>query len=61
MNVGAIIDYENGDLDETETLDLFQDLVDTGLVWQLQGSYGRTAQALLEAGHIDPPEVHTTT
>jgi len=56
--LGSIIQYEEGELDETETLDLFQELVNTGLAWQLQGSYGRTAQAFLEAGDIT--EVHTT-
>ncbi len=55
MNVNGIIDYENGDLDETEVLDLFQDMVNTGVVWQLQGSYGRTAQQLISAGKLTPP------
>lgn len=47
-------DYENGDMDDDDMLVLFQDLVDTGLAWQLQGSYGRTAQALIDNGHILP-------
>jgi len=47
-----IIDYESGLLDEDETLDLFQRLVDSGLAWQLQGHYGRTAMALIEEGLI---------
>ena len=27
-----------------------QHLIDTGLAWQLQGSFGRTCAALIEAG-----------
>lgn len=53
--VGAIIDYEQGALDEDEVLELFQYLVKTGLAWQLQGSYGRTAQHLLDEGLIARP------
>jgi hypothetical protein len=50
-----IIAYEQGDLNEEDTVRLFQYLVDTGLAWQLQGHYGRTAQALIDAGYITPP------
>lgn len=49
-----IIEYESGDLGREETLELFQHLVDTGKAWILQGSYGRTAKALLDAGVISP-------
>lgn len=52
--LGAILAYEDGELDEESTLRLFQHLVDTGLAWRLQGSYGRTAHALLEQGAISP-------
>lgn len=50
--VAAIMAYEQGDLDEDETIELFAALVETGVAWQLQGSYGRTAMALIEAGLI---------
>lgn len=51
--VSRLMDYEDGIMeDEEDVLDLFQDLVDTGLAWQLQGSYGRTAAALINAGKI---------
>lgn len=40
--------------DEEEVLEAWQHLVDTGLAWQLQGFFGRTAARLIEAGHINP-------
>ena len=53
--VGGITAYEDGELDREESIELFQALVDSGLAWQLQGSYGRTAQALINAGEITCP------
>jgi len=50
--VNAIIAFEEGELDGDKVVELFQHLVDTGLAWQLQGNYGRTAMALIEAGLI---------
>lgn len=35
-----------------EQIEVWQYLVDTGLCWQLQGWYGRTATDLLNAGII---------
>jgi|TARA_R110000824_G_scaffold249901_1_gene438751 hypothetical protein len=47
-----LIDYEEGKLNESETISLFQQLVDSGLAWNLQGHYGRFANELLLAGYI---------
>jgi len=47
-----IIMYEQDKLTEEETVSLFQELVETGLAWNLQGHYGRTAYAMLQAGII---------
>lgn len=52
--MGKIMDFEAGMLDEGGTVELFQHLVNTGLAWTLQGSYGRTAAALINAGMIRP-------
>jgi len=54
--VDAIMQAENGELGADGYVHLFQRLVDTGLAWELQGSYGREARRLLESGLIHPPE-----
>lgn len=48
--VGAIIAFEQGELNDEQTIELFQHLIDNGHAWQLQGCYGRTAAALIEGG-----------
>ena len=48
-----IIKYEMGQLDDIEIISLFQELIDTGMAWRLQGHYGRTAKALIEAGYCN--------
>lgn len=48
--IDGIIEYESGELSEDEVIELFQRLIDNGMAWQLQGHYGRTAAALIDAG-----------
>lgn len=55
-NIDTLIAYENGDLSDEDTIAFFQDGIDRGWVWSLQGSYGRTAATLIDAGHCTPRE-----
>ena len=50
--ISKIIEYEEGILSSEDTIDLFQDLVNSGLAWTLQGSYGRMAEYLIEIGEV---------
>lgn len=52
MDLDKIIAFECGELDETETIELFQGLVDSGACWRLQGFYGRFATELIEQGLV---------
>ena len=48
----VIVAYENGDLSDRGSLILFGQLIASGQAWTLQGSYGRTAVALIREGLI---------
>jgi hypothetical protein len=44
--------YESDRLDEEAVIQLFQHLVETGKVWELDPKYGKKAVELSEAGRI---------
>ena len=48
--VDKIIRYENDEMSEEETISFFQELIDSGLCWKLQGHYGRVATTFIEEG-----------
>lgn len=50
--VGRIIEFEDGELSDDEAIELFAELIKSGLAWSLQGSYGRTARDLIAMGLI---------
>lgn len=50
--VSTLSRYESGELDDDEIDALFQTLLDTGVLWSLQGSYQLTAHNLLRLGRI---------
>lgn len=55
--VDSVIKFEDGLMDADEIAEFFQGLIDSGIVWQLQGAYGRTARALIDAGVCHAPLV----
>ncbi len=55
-SIEFIINFESGNATHEETISEFQKMIDTGVVWHLQGFYGRTAAQLIEAGYCTPCE-----
>jgi hypothetical protein len=54
--VEKIAEFEAGELEDLEIFELFQRLINSGLAYRLQGSYGRTAEYLIESGHCHDPQ-----
>lgn len=56
--VDDIIAWESGEIPpySDEEVALFDHLVATGMAWQLQGTYGRRAQQLIDEGYVTPIE-----
>lgn len=48
--IEKVVEWENRTIPFDETINLFQELIDTGMAWNLQGMYGRTAERLINAG-----------
>lgn len=53
-HIDNIIAYEQGELTTRETVELFSELVKSGEAWRLQGHYGRTAKAFIDANILHP-------
>ena len=51
-----IMAFEQGELEDSEVFALFQFLLDSGMIYSLQGSYQRMAEDLLISGEIQMPE-----
>jgi hypothetical protein len=47
-----VVEYESEEHSLEWIVQLFADLIATGLAWQLQGRYGREAKAMIDEGII---------
>jgi hypothetical protein len=54
--IDKIMAYESGELDLDGIIELFQELIDSGQAWSLQGHYGRCAEALIDQGYCHKAE-----
>ena len=52
-NLDKMIQFEAGELNSMEVLELFSDLIKTGQINHLQGYYQRTALDLIDTGLIN--------
>ena len=48
--------FDGEDHTQDEVIDAVQSLIDSGLVWQLQGFYGRLARSLIDQGYCNEKE-----
>ena len=48
--LNKIVKYEAGLMRDQEFFQFFQQLINSGVAWKLQGHYGRVAQNLIEEG-----------
>jgi hypothetical protein len=53
--VDMLMKYEQDDLTTDEIIDLFQHLINTGLIYNMQGHYQRNASKMIQAGLIILP------
>lgn len=49
--IDFIIKFENGEATQDEIVENFQEMINSGIVWQLQGFYARYATGLIESGY----------
>jgi len=52
--IEGFVECSTGD-EESEMLEAWQHLIDTGVAWKLQGRIGRTAMDMIENGLCTPP------
>jgi hypothetical protein len=57
MDADSIIEFEDGEQSHDDTIAMFQSMINSGMAWKLQDSYGREAMSLIESGQCILGEV----
>ena len=52
VNAYDVEAYQNGDLSFEKTVDLFQKLVDTGLLWKMNSNIIQDVHHLIDRGYV---------
>ena len=55
-DINKIIEYEDGSMTQEDTIEFFQEMINSGIVWKLQGHYARMAKQLIEGGYCAQPD-----
>ena len=55
-DINKIIEYEDGSMTQEDTIEFFQEMINSGIVWKLQGHYDRMAKQLIEGGYCAQPD-----
>lgn len=53
--IDKILKFEAGEMTEDQVVAFFQELVNTGMAWRMQGYYGRLARELINQGLVTAP------
>lgn len=54
--VDKIMAYEEGEMSGEDMIAFFQELIESGMAWKLQGHYGRMANRLILEGFCQEKE-----
>ena len=49
-DIDKIMAWEGGEMSPDQEAEFFQELINNGMAWQLQGCYGRRARQLIQEG-----------
>jgi len=55
VDLDLLMAYQGGPLSDEDTVELFQNLINSGLAWRLGSKFSRMAQHFLDSGQCQLP------